>query len=148
MPKQLRQETILRLVRYKAITNQLALQHELRKTGIQTTQTTLSRDLADLGLVKTPEGYKRPAQIVPESSAPLNELKRMLREFMREAQAANNLVVVKTPTGSANALGIALDKAALTEIVGTVAGDDTILVVTRSASTARNLRKKFLNLVS
>lgn len=148
MTKQLRQETILRLVRHKPIGNQLALQQELRKAGIQTTQTTLSRDLSELGLVKTGEGYKLPAQVVPESSAPLNELKRMLREFMREARAANNLVVVKTPTGSANALGIALDKATLPEIVGTVAGDDTILVVTRSASTARNLEKKFLNLVS
>ncbi len=116
--------------------------------GIQATQATLSRDLSELGLVKTGEGYKLPAQVgemIPSSNS---ELKRMLREFMREATPASNLVVVKTPVGSANALGIALDNASLPEVVGTVAGDDTILVVTRSAATARGLRKKLLSLVA
>lgn len=148
MSKQLRQETILRLVRQKPIVNQQVLQQELHKVGFEATQATLSRDLSELGLVKTAEGYKLPAQVLEPAHATNSELRRMLREFMRDASAANNLLVVKTPTGSANALGIALDKAALPEIVGTVAGDDTILVVTRSAATARSLRKKFLHLVS
>jgi transcriptional regulator of arginine metabolism len=147
MSKQLRHETILRLVRQKPIANQQALQQELAKSGLHTTQATLSRDLSELGLVKTGDGYKLPAQITESFHATHSELKRMLREFMREATPANNLVVVKTPAGNANALGIALDNAALPEIVGTVAGDDTILVVTRSAATARSVQKKFLNLV-
>lgn len=147
MTKQLRQETIIRLVRQKPIGNQLTLQQELNRLGLRATQATLSRDLTELGLVKTSEGYKLPAQVGESVHATNSELKRMFREFMREASAANNLVVLKTPTGSANALGIALDKAALPEVVGTVAGDDTILVVTRSAATARSLRKKFLSLV-
>lgn len=148
MSKQLRHETILRLVRQKPIVNQQVLQQELHKVGFEATQATLSRDLSELGLLKTAEGYKLPAQVLEPTHATNSELRRMLREFMRDASAANNLLVVKTPTGSANALGIALDKAALPEIVGTVAGDDTILVVTRSAATARSLRKKFLHLVS
>jgi transcriptional regulator of arginine metabolism len=148
MSKQLRQETILKLVRQRPISNQEALQQELSRLGLQATQATLSRDLAELGLVKTTEGYKLPAQILEPAHGSNHELKHMLLEFMREATSANNLLVVKTPTGSANALAIALDKASLPEIVGTVAGDDTILVVTRSAATARVLRKKFLDLVS
>lgn len=147
MTKQLRHETILRVVRQKAVANQQALQQELARAGISATQATLSRDLTELGLVKTSEGYKLPAQIGELPHASNTELRRMLREFMREATPANNLVVVKTPVGSANALGIALDKASLPEVVGTVAGDDTILVVTRSAATARSLRRKFMNLV-
>ncbi|MGB7622767.1 MAG: ArgR family transcriptional regulator [Terriglobia bacterium] len=148
MTKQLRHESILRLVRLKPVPNQQTLQQELRKLGFEATQATLSRDLSELGLVKTGEGYKLLAQVVEAPHASNSELRRFLREFMREATAANNLLVVKTPTGSANALGIALDNAALPEIVGTVAGDDTILVVTRSAATARSLRRKFMNLVS
>lgn len=148
MTKQLRLENILRLVRQKPIPNQLVLRQELSRLGLETTQATLSRDLSELGLVKTGEGYKLPAQVSETPHASNSELRQRLREFMREATAANNLLVVKTPTGSANALGIALDKASLPEIVGTVAGDDTILVVTRSAATARGLRKKFMNLVS
>ncbi len=148
MTKQLRHETILRLVRQRSVPNQQVLRQELEKNGITTTQATLSRDLSELGLVKTSEGYKLPAQLGETLHASNTELKRVLREFMREATAANNLLVVKTPVGSANALGIALDKASLPEVVGTVAGDDTILVVTRSAATARSLRKKFLNLVA
>ncbi|MBZ5534457.1 MAG: ArgR family transcriptional regulator [Acidobacteriia bacterium] len=148
MTKQLRHEAILRLVRLKPVPNQQVLQQELRKVGLEATQATLSRDLSELGLVKTVEGYKLLAQVIEPPHASNSELRRMLREFMREATAANNLLVVKTPTGSANALGIALDNAALAEIVGTVAGDDTILVVTRSAATARSLRRKFFHLVS
>jgi transcriptional regulator of arginine metabolism len=148
MSKQLRQETILKLVRQRPISNQQVLQQELSRLGLQATQATLSRDLAEMGLLKTTEGYKLPAQILEPVHGSDHELKRMLREFMREATSANNLLVVKTPTGSANALAIALDKALLPEIVGTIAGDDTILVVTRSAATARVLRKKFLGLLS
>jgi len=147
MTKPLRQETILKLVRQAPIPNQHTLQQELRKAGLATTQATLSRDLSELGLVKTTDGYKLPAQVIDLPQSANGELKRTLREFMREASAANNLVVVKTPAGSANALSIALDKASLQEIVGTVAGDDTILVVTRSAATARSLRRKLLNWV-
>lgn len=147
MTKPLRQETILKLVRQAPIPNQHLLQVELKKAGLATTQATLSRDLAELGLVKTAEGYKLPAQVTELPPFANGDLKRVLREFLREASPANNLVVVKTPPGNANALGIALDKAALPEVVGTIAGDDTILVVTRSAATARSLRKKFLNWV-
>jgi transcriptional regulator of arginine metabolism len=148
MTKQLRHESILRLVRLKPILNQQILQQELHKLGFEATQATLSRDLSELGLIKTGEGYRLLAQAMESPHASNSELRRSLREYMREATAANNLLVVKTPTGSANALGSALDNAALSEIVGTVAGDDTILVVTRSAATARSLRRKFMNLVS
>jgi transcriptional regulator of arginine metabolism len=140
MNKTFRQGQILKLIRNKNIQTQDDLARELKAAhGIATTQVTLSRDIRDLGLVKTPEGYRRLTQ---SSTGPV--LATVAAEFLRDARTAQNLVVLKTSPGNANALAVALDKEELPEVVGTLAGDDTILVVAPDAHTATKLRQKLL----
>jgi transcriptional regulator of arginine metabolism len=139
MNKGYRQAQILELVRRRPVHTQEDLAAELRERGIQTTQVTLSRDMKDLRLVKTPDGY-RPIDERPH--APHIEI--VLQEFLRDVRIAQNLLVLRTPPGSANALAVALDQEEWPDIVGTIAGDDTILVVARDNLRAAELRERFL----
>jgi transcriptional regulator of arginine metabolism len=143
MNKSFRQGQILRIVRQKEIYTQEELARELGGVGIQTTQVTLSRDIRDLGLVKTAEGYRPLPQ---EDSGP--KLADIVDEFMQDIRLAQNLVVVRTSPGNANSLAIAIDKEELAEVVGTVAGDDTILIITPDSATAAQFRQKLLDLIS
>ena len=128
--KTLRQGQILRLVAHEAIENQDALCRRLRAEGMRVTQATVSRDVHELKLVKTDRGYQAlPDQAVPPAPA----LPRMAREAIRDLRPAQNLLVIKTPPGGAQSLGAALDAEGWPEIVGTVAGDDTILVISGSS---------------
>ena len=132
--KTLRQGQILRLVAREAIENQDDLCRRLRDEGMRVTQATVSRDVHDLRLVKTDRGYQTlAAQSAPAAPA----LPRMAREGIRDLRPAQNLLVIKTPPGGAQSLGAALDAEGWPEIVGTVAGDDTILVI--SGSTRQRL---------
>jgi transcriptional regulator of arginine metabolism len=127
--KTLRQGQILRLVARQAIENQDDLCRRLREEGMRVTQATVSRDVHELKLVKTDRGY----QTLPEQAAPpAPALPRMAREGIRDLRPAQNLLVIKTPPGGAQSLGAALDAEGWPEIVGTVAGDDTILVISGS----------------
>ena len=143
MNKSFRQGQILRIIRDKEIHTQEELARSLSSLGIQTTQVTLSRDIRDLGLVKTTEGYK---PLSTEESGP--ELTDVVAEFMQDIRVAQNLVVVRTSPGNANSLAIAIDKEKLDEVVGTVAGDDTILVITPDSVTATAFRQKLLDFIS
>jgi transcriptional regulator of arginine metabolism len=145
--KAMRHEAILRVVRGHEILSQDDLRRALKKEGVAATQATLSRDIAELGIVRTPEGYRLPAQVTAAPAAPEGDLPHLLREFMRDATAAGNLVVVKTSAGAASALGLALDKALLPGVVGTVAGDDIVLAVARSSRSARAVEKCLFDLV-
>ena len=98
---------------------------------------TLSRDIRELRLVKTPEGY---AQMLPEEPAPAFSM--LANEFLHDVRVAQNLVVLKTAPGHANSVAVALDGEHWPQIVGTIAGDDTILVVTPDHGTAEQVRKK------
>ena len=132
--KTLRQGQILRLVAREAIENQDELCRRLRDEGMRVTQATVSRDVHDLRLVKTDRGYQTlAAQSAPAAPA----LPRMAREGIRDLRPAQNMLVIKTPPGGAQSLGAALDAEGWPEIVGTVAGDDTILVI--SGSTRQRL---------
>jgi len=132
--KTLRQGQILKLVARQAIDNQDDLCRRLRDEGMRVTQATVSRDVHELKLVKTERGYQAlPAQSA--SAAP--SLPRMAREGIRDLRPAQNMLVIKTPPGGAQSLGAALDAEGWPEIVGTVAGDDTILVI--SGSTRQRL---------
>jgi transcriptional regulator of arginine metabolism len=143
MNKSFRQGQILRILRNKEIYTQEELARELCAVNIRTTQVTLSRDIHDLGLVKTAEGYR----ILPtEESGP--KLADVVDEFMQDIRVAQNLVVVRTSPGNANSLAIAIDKEELEEVVGTVAGDDTILVIAPDAATAERFRQMLLDLIS
>ena len=108
-------------------------------------QATLSRDLRALNLVKTQNGYKLPDQLVAVKSNS-NQDGLTILQFMVEAEAAGNLVVVRTHPGNASPVARSLDTIGWKEIVGTVAGDDTILVVTANAATARLVRQRLLAL--
>ncbi len=134
-----RRARIAELVRARRVHSQLELSELLSRGGIEVNQATLSRDLRDMGLLKGPGGYELPnAQPLAEADDSL-ALYAAVHGWMSSVVAAGNLVVLKTPIGSASPLAIALDQAGWPEIVGTIAGDDTILVVARSTSAARSV---------
>lgn len=139
MNKAFRQGQILKVIRNKRILTQEDLARELKESfGLDTTQVTLSRDVRELGLLKTPDGYAQ----VTAASGP--DLAMVAAELLQDARAAQNLIVLRTSPGNANALAVALDKENWPEIVGTIAGDDTVLIVAPDSATADKLRKKLL----
>lgn len=135
--KSQRQGVIVEVVEGEPIYNQELLRRRLRARGFDVTQATLSRDIKELGLVKRAAdgSYQRPGPgpMTMNRTAEAAEaaLRRMAREFLRSFEPVQQLVVLKTDAGQANVLAIALDRASLPEVAGTIAGDDTILVVTR-----------------
>lgn len=143
MNKNFRQSQILKIIRTRNVHTQDELAAELKALGTPAAQVTLSRDIADLGLVKTRDGYR---QILPEAAGP--SLATVAADFLQDVRIAQNLVVLKTAPGHANSLAIALDQADWPEVVGTIAGDDTILVVAPDADTARSVRDKLIYFVA
>jgi transcriptional regulator of arginine metabolism len=140
MNKSYRQGQILKLIRSKSPHTQEELARALRTVGIPATQVTLSRDIRELGLVKTADGYV----LSTEAAANGPDIETVVREFVLDIRIAQNLLVLRTPPGHANSVGVALDKANWPEIAGTIAGDDTLLVVAPDTRTAAALREKFL----
>ena len=143
MNKSFRQGQILKLIREKGIFTQEELAGELRRVDIQTTQVTLSRDMHELGLVKTPDGYR---QLPTATVGP--RLADAVNEYLLDVRIAQNLVVLRTSPANASSLAIAVDKEQLTEVVGTVAGDDTVLVITPDNQAAGRFCKRMLELMS
>jgi transcriptional regulator of arginine metabolism len=143
MNKSFRHGQILKVIRNKEIYTQDELARELSQVGIQTTQVTLSRDIRELGLVKTAEGYR---QLQAETPGP--DLATAANEYLLDIRVAQNLVVLRTSPGNANSLAIAVDREELNEVVGTIAGDDTILVITTDNNTAAAFRQRMLEMIS
>jgi len=139
--KTFRHGQILRLITGARIANQEELRQQLAQQRLRVTQATLSRDLPELKLVKTPEGYKYAAAL-PEESAPLPPLTRALSEFLLDIRPAENLLVLKTPPSGAQPLAAAVDGAKFPEIAGTIAGDDTVLIITPNKKSREALQKK------
>lgn len=139
MTKAARQGLLLEIVRGRSIRTQEDLAAALARQGIEASQVTLSRDLRELGVVKTPEGYREPETIV--APTPEESLQRVLRTFVVSIQPAGNLVVVRTNAGAAGPVALALDRSGRDEIVGTIAGDDTIFVATESTGAAKGLAR-------
>jgi transcriptional regulator of arginine metabolism len=135
-----RHARIVEFIRTRPVRSQAELSSLLAAEGLSTTQATLSRDLEELGAVKVrgTDGTAA-AYVVPEDgAAPLrsaeqapDRLKRLLRELLTNAVATGNLVLLRTPPGAAQFLASALDRSGLPDILGTIAGDDTILVIAR-----------------
>jgi transcriptional regulator of arginine metabolism len=142
MSKSYRQGQILKLVRSKRILTQDELAEELRAQGISATQVTLSRDIRDLRLVKTREGYQEMAE---EENGPAFPL--LAAEFVLDVRTAQNLVVLKTAPGHANSVAVALDQEEWPEVVGTIAGDDTILVIASDRETAEVVQEKLMGIL-
>jgi transcriptional regulator of arginine metabolism len=142
-----RQARIVELIRDRAVHSQAELLGMLEDEGIGTTQATLSRDLDELGAVKLrgADGGT-PVYVIPDDGSPVRgisggtaRLTRLLGELLTGADASGNLAVLRTPPGGAHYLASALDRAALHEVVGTIAGDDTLMVVAREPLTGAEL---------
>jgi transcriptional regulator of arginine metabolism len=138
MNKALRQRAILEALRHGTIANQEELQRALRKRGFKVGQATLSRDIHDLNLSKTASGY-----MVPQGEGAgvlaLPPVQRLVREFVLDVRPAQNLLVVKTIIGSAQPVAAALDEQEWEEVVGTIAGDDAVLIVCPDKDAARKV---------
>jgi transcriptional regulator of arginine metabolism len=146
MNRRERQAAIVRLVREQAISTQGELAEALHASGFDVVQTTVSRDVAELGLVKVRAPSGRLVYATPGASDVdrLRTLAAAMRRYGTGVEAAGNLLVVTTPSGYANALAQAMDEAAHPGIAGTVAGDNTIIVVVRDGSSAAGLRGELL----
>jgi transcriptional regulator of arginine metabolism len=131
-----RQHLVARLIESQVVANQLALVELLATEGVLATQATVSRDLEDLGAIKVRMPGGESAYAIPalpkEQRAPEDHLRRVFGDWVVEVATSDNLVVIRTPPGSAHVVASALDRSGLAGILGTVAGDDTILIVVAS----------------
>lgn len=128
-----RQHLVARLIEDHQVTSQAQLVALLGGEGVRATQATVSRDLDDLGAIKIRVPGGESAYAIPalpmEQLAPEDHLRRVFGDWVVEVTSSLNLVVLRTPPGSAHVVGSALDRAGLAEVLGTVAGDDTLIVV-------------------
>ena len=140
-----RQSAILDVVQHQPVRSQEQLRRQLRTAGFDVTQATLSRDIRELQLVKGgPDGaYRAPAPPAVNGHGGGGLLQKALAEYLTKVDQVQQLVLLRTGPGQAQILGVAIDGARLTDVVGTLAGDDTILVITRGARQARTLVKRF-----
>jgi len=133
-----RLQAIAALIRARPIASQEELADGLAAQGFTVTQATISRDLEQLGAVKVRRDsrltYALPQQLAPASDGP--EMRTVIRDWVRSVDVAGNLVILRTPPGSAHVVGVALDRADLPQVVGTICGDDTIFVAIRDAAQA------------
>lgn len=136
-----RHKQILKIIRSEEVHTQESLAQLLGKRGIEATQVTLSRDIRELGLVKTAQGYA-------EINASPAKFLSLAREFMVSAQSAQNLVVLKSTPGHAMSLAIALDEEAWPNVVGTLAGDDTIFIAMPDAEQAKQFAAELNEMLS
>ena len=141
MSKLSRQSLILDLVQQEPVSNQEQLRKLLLRQGFDVTQATLSRDINELELVKTSAGYSvSPRETQAEPG--YHSVGRLVREFVIEVREAQNLLVIKTAAGSAQPVAAALDSEGWAEIVGTVGGDDTILVISQNKKSAHRIAQR------
>jgi transcriptional regulator of arginine metabolism len=144
-----RQRAIADLIRGEPLASQEEVTARLRTRGFPVTQATISRDLDQMGAVKVKRGgvmsYALPDQIGDSDWAGAR-LRRIFAEWVQSVEAAGNLLVLKTPPGSAHLVGLALDQARLPEVAGTICGDDTLFVALRDGATASAVATQFQNL--
>ena len=146
MHKRFRQGQILKVIASEPISSQDELRRRLTHLHVRVTQATLSRDLHELKLVKTTEGYK-PLAAAQEEVAALPPLARALREYLLDFRPAFNLLVLKTPPSGAQPLAAAVDAERFKEVVGTIAGDDTVLIITPSRAARAAVQKRMEDLL-
>ena len=150
MTKTARQRRIIELLQNHRVTSQTMLVELLGSNGASATQATVSRDLEELGAVKVRVPGGDTVYAIPERPheqvAPADQLRRVLGEWVADVNSSGNLVVVRTPPGSAHVVGSAIDRAGLEGVLGTVAGDDTILVVTASPTGGKQIAKQLSEL--
>jgi transcriptional regulator of arginine metabolism len=144
-----RQKAIAELIRVEPLASQEEVTSRLRAQGFATTQATVSRDLDTMGAVKVKRGgimtYALPDQI-SDSDWAASRLQRIVSEWVISVEAAGNLLVLRTPPGSAHLVGLALDQAKLPEIAGTICGDDTLFVALRDGIAPKAMETRFREL--
>jgi transcriptional regulator of arginine metabolism len=150
LSKAARQHRIGQLLEAEPVTSQQQLVELLAAAEVEATQATVSRDLEELGAVKVRVAGGEPIYAVPELPkdrvVPSDHLRRVLGDWVVEVASSGNLVVVRTPPGSAHVVASALDRASLPEILGTVAGDDTIVVIATEDVGGERVRRQLSDL--
>ena len=148
--KQQRQQLISRLIAQENISSQPHLQELLKEQGIEATQATISRDLEELGAIKIRvaggDTVYAIAEYAPARIAPSDQLRRVMAEWVAEVTSSGNIVVVRTPPGCAHVVASALDRSGFDGLLGTVAGDDTIMCVATEEMGGAGLASQFREL--
>jgi transcriptional regulator of arginine metabolism len=143
-----RHGAILRLVRDNTVSSQEVLRELLVKEGFDVTQATLSRDIREIGLVKVADADGSPRYEPPtEAVLPSPPLSAMIPSLLLKVEGVGPLLVLTTPTGSASALAAALDHEEWPEVMGSIAGDDTLLMIARSPGDRKKLEKRVSSLI-
>jgi transcriptional regulator of arginine metabolism len=147
--KAYRQTAILEIVDRDEVTSQEQLRERLHGRGIEATQATISRDIRDLGLIKRPSdgAYRRPEAALEPHEDPREAFRTAVVDYLLRHEAVEHMLVLKTDVGQAQPLAIAIDRGRLDAVVGTIAGDDTILVICRSVEGAAALSRELDELV-
>jgi transcriptional regulator of arginine metabolism len=140
--KRFRQGQILKLLTGQPVANQDELRRQLGHLGVRVTQATLSRDLRELRLVKTSAGYRPLSSAATQESSPLPALARALKDFLLDIRPAQNMLVLKTPPSGAQPLAAAVDGEHWKEVAGTLAGDDTVLLICASRKACTTVHKR------
>jgi len=150
MSKSQRQHLLAKILEKQAVSSQAKLVELLKGEGVDVTQATLSRDLEELGAVKVRVPVGDSVYAVPDNPTervlPVDHLRRVLGEWLVEVSVSNNIVVLRTPPGSAHVVASAVDRAGLPEIIGTVAGDDTVILVAASDTTGEEVSERLKDL--
>ncbi len=140
--KRFRQGQILKLLSGQPVASQDELRRRLGHLGVRVTQATLSRDFRELRLVKTTAGYRPLSTAAADESSSLPALARALKEFLLDIRPAQNMLVLKTPPSGAQPLAAAVDAERWKEVAGTLAGDDTVLVICSSRNACNAIQKR------
>jgi transcriptional regulator of arginine metabolism len=142
--KKARQGRILEIVRRSRVGSQEELSVLLKREGVEVTQSTLSRDIRELGLVKIRGSYQISGEI--NSAPPENAVRRALEQYVIHSGVSGNIVMLKTSPGNAHSIGVVLDAAQWPEVLGTVAGDDTVFVLLRHSRLGRKVLERIREL--
>ena len=150
LAKPQRQHRVVRILEQHAVSSQGQVVELLAAEGVVATQATVSRDLEEIGAVKARMPGGDLVYVIPEQAkdrpAPEEHLKRVLGEWVVEVSFSANVVVLRTPPGSAHVVGSAVDRAGLADVLGTVAGDDTVLVVATERAGGKSVARRLSGL--
>ena len=148
--KRIRLQLLKKIISEQEVSDQIQLLKELRNSGIETTQATISRDLQELNVVKVrvKQGRYKYEILEKASESDLSDQLRVVFDnFVDEIKATNNLIVIKTAPGNANSVAVIIDRLGLPEILGTIAGDDTILVIVDTDENRKRIENEFITIL-
>ncbi|MBW1716432.1 MAG: arginine repressor [Deltaproteobacteria bacterium] len=143
----IRLRLLKKIISEKQVSDQIQLLNELKNSGIETTQATISRDLQKLNVVKVraePGRYRYEILEKASEGDLRDQLRAVFDNFVDEIKATNNLIVIRTAPGNANSVAVIIDRLGVPEILGTIAGDDTILVVVDTDKNRKRIENEFI----